>query len=107
MEDRNMLRKLALLTFIAAGVVTSPAFANADLAKAKNCMGCHAIDKKVVGPGFKEVAEKYKGQKDAEPKLVQKIIKGGGGTWGAIAMPPNAVTEKEAQDLVKWIMAQK
>ena len=101
------MKHLVYISLVLGGLVSAPAFANADLAKSKNCMGCHALDKKVVGPGFKEIAEKYKGQKDAEAKLVQKVINGGGGAWGAIPMPPNAVSEKEAQSLVKWILSQK
>ncbi|NEX62404.1 c-type cytochrome [Noviherbaspirillum sp. 17J57-3] len=77
-----------------------------ELAKAKNCMSCHAVDKKVVGPAYKDVAAKYKGQKDAEDKLAQKVIKGGGGVWGQVPMPPNAVTDKEAHELVKWVLSQ-
>ncbi len=82
--------------------------ANADLAKAKNCMACHAVANKVVGPAYKEVAVKYAGQKDAEDKLVQKVIKGGAGVWGTIPMPANPqVSEAEARTLVKWILSQK
>jgi cytochrome c len=80
----------------------------ADLAKAKNCMACHAVATKVVGPAYKDVAAKYAGQKDAEAKLVVKVMKGGSGVWGAVPMPANPqVTEAEAQTLVKWILSQK
>jgi len=97
----------ALITCIAAAAA-APAFANADLAKAKNCLACHAVDKKVVGPAYKEVAAKYAGQKDAADKLAQKVIKGGVGTWGQIPMPANAqVNEAEAKQLVAWILSQK
>lgn len=96
------------LLFALATVATAPAFANADLAQKKNCMACHAIDKKVVGPGYKEVAAKYAGQKDAVDKLAQKIIKGGAGVWGPVPMPANAqVSEAEAKQLVQWIMTLK
>ena len=82
--------------------------ANADLAKAKNCMACHSVQNKVVGPAFKDVAAKYAGQKDAEDKLVQKVMKGGSGVWGAVPMPANAqVNEAEARTLVKWVLSQK
>ena len=71
-------------------------------------MGCHAIDKKVVGPSYKDIAAKYAGQKDAEDKLVQKVIKGGSGVWGAVPMPANPqVTEAEARTIVKWVLSQK
>jgi cytochrome c len=82
--------------------------AQADLAKAKNCMACHAIGSKLVGPAFKDVAAKYAGQKDAEDKLVQKVMKGGSGVWGAVPMPANPqVTEAEARSLVRWVLSQK
>ena len=81
--------------------------ANADLAKSKNCMGCHAMDTKVIGPGFKDVAAKYKGQKDAEAKLAASITKGSTGVWGPMAMPPNGLTAAEAATLAKWVMAAK
>ena len=91
-----------------ATLASAPAFANADLAQKKNCMACHAIDKKVVGPAYKEVAAKYAGQKDAVDKLSQKVIKGGSGVWGPVPMPANAqVNEAEAKQLVQWIMTLK
>jgi cytochrome c len=76
-----------------------------ELAKSKNCMACHAMDKKMVGPSYKDVAAKYKGQKGAEDKLVQKVLKGGSGTWGPVPMPPNAVSDAEAHTLVKWVLS--
>jgi cytochrome c len=89
-------------------VAAAPAFAQADLAQKKNCMACHAIDKKLVGPSYKDVAAKYAGQKDAVDKLAQKVVKGGSGTWGAVPMPANPqVTEAEAKQLVGWILTQK
>ena len=91
-----------------ATLASAPAFANADLAQKKNCMACHAIDKKVVGPAYKDVAAKYAGQKDAVDKLSQKVIKGGSGVWGPVPMPANAqVNEAEAKQLVQWIMTLK
>lgn len=84
------------------------AMANADLAKAKNCMACHAVSNKVVGPSFKDVAAKYAGQKDAQDKLAQKVMKGSSGVWGPVPMPANAqVSDAEAHTLVKWILSQK
>lgn len=101
--------KHALLICLAAGaMVSNVAMANADLARAKNCMACHAVANKVVGPAYKDVAAKYAGQKDAEDKLTQKVLKGGSGVWGAVPMPANPqVTEAEARTLVKWILSQK
>ena len=93
---------------VGAAFVSQAAMANADLAKAKNCMACHAVANKLVGPAYKDVAAKYAGQKDAEAKLVTKVIKGGSGVWGAIPMPANPqVSEADARTLVKWILAQK
>lgn len=101
--------KRAVQVCLAMSVLASgAAMANPDLAKAKNCMTCHAIGNKVIGPSFKDVAAKYAGQKDAEDKLVQKVLKGGGGVWGAIPMPANTqVSEAEARTLVKWVLTQK
>jgi cytochrome c len=98
-----------LLAFAALAIATlsSPAFANAELAQKKNCMACHAVDKKVVGPAYKEVAAKYAGQKDAVAKLAEKVIKGGSGVWGQVPMPSNAVTPDEAKTLVTWVLSQK
>jgi cytochrome c len=101
------MKRSALAVLALSSMVSSFAFANAELAKTKNCMACHAMATKMVGPSFKDVAAKYAGQKDAEKQLVQKVIKGGAGVWGQIPMPPNNVTEKEAQSLVQWILAQK
>ncbi|QZA79122.1 c-type cytochrome [Deefgea tanakiae] len=78
-----------------------------DLLKSKNCMACHAVDKKIVGPSYKDVAAKYKGNKDAVTLLATKIQKGGSGVWGAVPMPPNAVTAAEAKMLAAWVMIQK
>jgi cytochrome c len=78
------------------------------LAKSKNCMACHAMDKKLVGPAYKDVAKKYAGDKDAEAKLVKKVIDGGSGVWGPVPMPPNKqVSEAEAKTLVQWILSMK
>ncbi|WP_420475881.1 c-type cytochrome [Noviherbaspirillum sp. ST9] len=100
--------KRSLLVFAVAALASGAAMANADLAKAKNCMACHAVANKVVGPAFKDVAAKYAGQKDAEDKLVQKVLKGSSGVWGAVPMPANAqVNEAEAHTLVKWVLSQK
>lgn len=102
-----MKRSLMLLLMVAAGA-SSSAFAQADLAKSKNCMACHAIGSKLVGPAYKDVAAKYAGQKDAEDKLVAKVMKGGSGVWGPVPMPANPqVSEAEAHTLVKWVLAQR
>ena len=100
--------KRALFTLVAAVVVAAPAMADEALAKSKNCLACHAVDKKVVGPSYKDVAKKYAGQKDAADMLAGKVIKGGSGVWGPVPMPANAqVNEADAKKLVAWILATK
>ena len=92
----------------AAGLgVAGQAMADEALAKAKNCMACHAIDKKIVGPAYKDVAAKYKGDAGAVDKLASTVKAGGKGVWGEIPMPPNNVTPDEAKKLVTWILSQK
>jgi cytochrome c len=99
---------LAIASVATGFAVSTPALADLQLATAKNCMACHAVDKKLVGPSYKDVAAKYAGQKDAADKLAAKIIKGGSGVWGPVPMPANAqVTPDEAKKLVAWILAQK
>jgi len=100
------MRKAALLASLAA-VIAAPAFANADLAQKKGCLACHAVDKKIVGPAYKDVAAKYAGQKDMVTKLAEKIQKGGVGVWGQIPMPANAVTPDEAKQLATWVLSTK
>ncbi|MBN8453927.1 c-type cytochrome [Accumulibacter sp.] len=96
-----------VLLLISAGLMSAGA-AQADeaLAKAKNCLSCHAVDKKVVGPSYKDVAKKYSAKDEA--MLAEKVIKGGKGVWGPVPMPPNpSVTPDEANKLVKWILSLK
>ncbi len=104
------LRTKLLSALVTAFAVTAaaPALAQADLAQKKNCMACHSVEKKVLGPGFKEIAAKYTGQKDAVDKLSVKVVKGGSGVWGNIPMPANTqVTDAEAKLLVGWILTLK
>lgn len=104
------MKSLLVVLLAMGGLVSTAAMADAglDLAKSKNCMACHAVANKVVGPAYKDVAAKYAGQKDAEAKLVAKVMKGGSGVWGAIPMPANTqVSEAEAHTLVKWVLSQK
>jgi len=76
-----------------------------DLAKKNNCTACHAIDKKVVGPSFSDVAKKYKGDASAKAKLATKIVKGGGGVWGAMPMPPTPkLSEADANALADFVL---
>ena len=95
----------AALLIAAAALIAGPAVANADLAQKKTCMACHATDKKLVGPAYKDVAAKYAGQKDAAAKLADKIQKGGTGVWGAVPMPANPqVSAEEAKTLAAWVL---
>jgi cytochrome c len=72
------------------------------------CAACHAVDKKIVGPAYQDVAAKYRGDKDALTKLSQKVKAGGSGVWGAVPMPPNAqVSEADIKALVSWILTLK
>jgi cytochrome c len=99
---------LAQIAIAAAVTVAAPAFADQALATAKNCMACHAVDKKLVGPAYKEVAAKYAADKSAGDKLAAKILKGGSGVWGAVPMPANAqVNEAEAKKLAAWVLSLK
>jgi cytochrome c len=88
-------------------LIAPAAFASQELAQKKNCMACHAVDKKLVGPSYKDVAAKYAKDKDAVKKLAEKIQKGGSGVWGAMPMPANNVTPAEAETLAKWVLATK
>jgi cytochrome c len=101
--------KIFVAAAVAAGLLSAaPAFASAELAKAKNCMACHAVDKKLVGPSYKDVAAKYAGQGDAAAVLATKIQKGGVGAWGQIPMPPNPqVNDADAKALATWVLGQK
>ena len=101
------MKCFALAVGIAA-LAALPAQAQEELAKKHNCLACHTTDKKVVGPAYKEVAAKYRGDKSAEAKLVDKVKKGGVGVWGQIPMPPNAsVPDADVKALVQWILSQK
>ncbi len=104
------MKKLVAFAAVAGLMGSTAAFADAglDLAKAKNCLACHDVAKKVVGPAYKDVAAKYKGDKSAEAKLVEKVQKGGVGAWGQVPMPPNPqVSPAEAKTLVAWVLGQK
>jgi cytochrome c len=102
------MKAVLMGTLAAAALLVAGQAAAADetaLATAKGCMACHSIDKKVVGPAYKDVAKKYKGDKGAEAKLVEKVMKGGSGVWGPVPMPANNVTKDEATKLVKWVLS--
>ncbi len=99
---------LTSLVLSASLLVSTSAFANAELANKKNCMSCHTVDQKRIGPAYKDVAARYAGQKDAVDTLVQKVVKGGAGAWGQVPMPANPrVSDAEARQLVAWILSLK
>jgi cytochrome c len=94
------------LAALTAAALATPAFASLELAQKNACTACHAVDKKIVGPSYKDVAAKYKGDKGAEAKLVEKVKKGGTGVWGQVPMPPNPnVKDEDVKTLVKWILS--
>ena len=100
------MKSLLILVAAVATLSSSPVLANADLAKTRNCLSCHELQGKKIGPGFKEIAAKYAGQKDAADKLSVKIKKGGSGVWGPVPMPPNAgVSDDDIKVLVDWVLA--
>lgn len=102
--NKALWGKLAVALSVA---VAAPAFADQALATEKKCMTCHAVDKKVVGPAFKEVAAKYAG-KNVVDTLAGKIMKGGGGVYGPVPMPANTeVKEAEAKKLAAWVLSLK
>ncbi len=105
------MKTVAVLAFTATAMLAVPALAadESALAGKSGCLACHAVDKKIVGPAYKDVAKKYAGDKGAEAKLVEKVKKGGQGVWGDIPMPPNSPMVKDAdiKKLVDWILSLK
>jgi cytochrome c len=101
------MKHVIAIAALGLAVASGPVFAQAELAKQKNCLACHATDKKLVGPSYKDVAAKYKNDKDAVAKLSKKIREGGVGVWGQVPMPANPqVNEQEAVSLAKWVLSQ-
>lgn len=106
------MKRFLIAAVAAAGVVAATsAGAAVDAAKSKqlatkyNCLACHSEDKKLVGPSFKDIAKKYKGDAAATTKLSAKVKGGGGGVWGSIPMPPNNVPDPEIKAMVEWILS--
>ncbi len=103
-----MRRLFATCAMLCALGATGAAHANEKLAQSSGCMTCHAIDKKVIGPSYRELAAKYRGDKLAEARLFKKVKGGGEGVWGPIPMPPNPhVKDADLKTLVQWILTQK
>jgi len=102
------MKAVAVALGVAGLALTLPSQANEELAKKHNCLACHTVDKKLVGPSYKEVAAKYRGDPSAAAKLADKVKKGGQGVWGQIPMPPNPqVPDADVKALVSWILSQK
>ena len=101
-----MKRIVMTIAILAAMTAVAPAMADEAMAKAKNCMACHAVDKKLVGPAYKDVAAKYGKEAGAVDKLAAKIQKGGSGVWGAVPMPANPqVNEADSKKLAAWVLS--
>jgi len=114
LREKHMKLLMGIIAAVAV-MLTNQAFAAGKvdmaagqaLAQKSGCMACHSVDKKIVGPGFKEVAAKYKGNKKAEEMLIAKVTKGGSGAWGAVPMPANPkVAPADMKTLVTWVLAQ-
>lgn len=100
------MRPARIALFIATLALAGPAAADLKLAQKEGCLGCHAVDRKLVGPAWKDVAARYKNDPAAEAKLVKKVREGGKGNWGDIVQPPNTTTsDADLKALVKFILS--
>ena len=103
-----MRQVLGALSVAAAMAVTATAQANEKLAQSSGCMTCHGVDKKIIGPSYKEIAQKYGADKGAQAALEKKVKAGGKGVWGETPMPPNAhVKDEDIKTLVSWVLSAK
>lgn len=101
------MKSLGLLAAAMLVATALPAQASETLAEDNNCLGCHSVEEKVVGPAFKDVAAKYKGQKGAAAMLADKVRKGGSGVWGPVKMPANPkISDKDLKAIIAWVLAQ-
>jgi cytochrome c len=102
------MKRVAIVLGAIGALATLPAKASEELAKKHNCLACHTVDKKMVGPSYKDISAKFRGDAAAQARLVDKVKKGSTGVWGQVPMPPNAtVPDADVQTLVKWILSQK
>jgi len=102
------MKNIAIGLTAACLVLAGTAQANEKLLQASGCTACHSVDKKLVGPGYKDVAAKYRGNKGAEADLIKKVKAGSKGVWGDIPMPPNAhVKDEDIKTLVRWVLSLK
>ncbi len=106
MKTQVLLLAAAVLVAGAANAALDNQSAEA-LMKKDGCAACHSIDKKIVGPAYKDVAAKYRGDKGAAARLAEKVKKGGSGVWGQVPMPPNNVSDADAKKLVDWVLSLK
>ena len=105
---KEIMKAPHALALAATLLAAQGAWASPQLAQQRTCMACHATDRKIVGPSYKDVAAKYAGQKDAADLLAERIVKGGSGVWGAVPMPANPkVSAAEARQLATWILSLK
>ena len=100
------MKMQGLVVATLAALAAAPALASEQLATKNACTACHSVDKKLVGPAYKDVAAKYRGDAKAPAALEEKVKKGSVGVWGQVPMPPNAaVSDADAATLVKWILS--
>lgn len=97
--------KIAAIVALALPLYAASAHASPELASKSKCMSCHQVDKKALGPSFKQIAAKYKGDKTAETMLADGMVKGVKGKWGKVPMPAQKITPADAQALSKWILS--
>ena len=103
-----MNKIVPIAAVVGLAFAAAPAMAQLELAQKNACTACHAVDKKIVGPAYKDVANKYRGDKTAQAKLEEKVKKGGSGVWGQVPMPPNTqVSDADIKKLVTWILSLK
>jgi cytochrome c len=107
MIRRIEMKSLGLLAAAMLVATALPVQASETLAEDNNCLGCHSVEEKLIGPAFKDVAAKYKGQKDAAAMLADKVRKGGSGVWGPVKMPANPkISDKDLKAIIAWVLAQ-
>jgi len=105
MGSRMKMHYVATVTL--ALLVSQTALASPELARSKNCVACHHMERKMIGPAYKAIAERYAKDESAAKTLNEKVIKGGAGNWGQTPMPPQSnLSPAEAETLVKWILSQ-
>lgn len=107
-QSDDVHEKVVLFSILGLGCVIPPAQADLPLAVARNCMACHSVERKVVGPSFRDSAARYREDKGAVERLARKIVNGGGDAWGVVKMPANPqVSEEEARRLAAWVLSLK